>query len=452
MTQSTSVSAPRNPPNAAPLPGAFRGRRDGLIVILLGMVVFLFIGIAWRHVSLIQMGDFKVVYYSARTLLQQGDPYSRTDVLRVHQAEGRERPNEPQIDRDVKTRFFYPPTAFLITLPCAVFGYAVGYGLWTLLLTAGLVLASVVMFDIGADFAPRLAGILAALALMDSFWLFMIGNAAAIAVGFCVIAVWCFYRERFVALGVLCLALSLALKPNDSGLVWLCLILLGGAWRKRALQSLLTLVVLSVPVILWVAHVSPHWLQELQTNMAFFSQPGSSADPGLTGLAGHNMDTLVQLQYIGAIFFPDPAAYNLFAYAIGFPLVLLWIVLTIRARRTQLGVCLALAASAALSMLPTYHVQHDAKIILLTIPACAMLWLRRGTLGWLAAFITTAAFVINGDIFSGLRILLTRGLLVPQPTFPSRLVTAILTRPTPLALLVMALFYLWAMWRVPSEA
>jgi hypothetical protein len=452
MTQSTIAPHPGSSPETKAAPGMAKSRRDGLILILLGTIVFLFVGIAWRHVSLIQMGDFKVVYYSARTLLQHGDPYSRADVLRVHQAEGRERANEPQIDTDVKTRFFYPPTAFLVTLPCAFAGYAAGYALWTVLLTGGLILASVLMFDIGADFAPRLSGVLAGLALMNSFWLFMIGNAAAIAVAFCVIAVWCFYRERFVAVGVLCLALSLALKPNDSGLVWLCLLLWGGAWRKRALQSLLTLVVLSVPVILWVAHLSPHWLQELQTNMAFFSQPGSSADPGLTGLAGHNMDTLVQLQFAAAIFFPDPAKYNLVSYAIALPLVLIWVVLTVRARPTLLGISLALAASAPLSMLPTYHAQHDAKIILLAIPACAMLWARRGALGWLAMSITTAAFVINGDIFSGIRILLTRHILMPQPTFLSRLFTVVFTRPTPVALLLMALFYLWAMLKLPSEA
>jgi len=452
MTESAFASAPGNSPGTKPAPEMAKGRRDGLILILLGTIALLFIGIAWRHVSLIQMGDFKVVYYSARCLLQHGDPYNRADVLRVHQAEGREPANEMQINRDVKTRFFYPPTAFIITLPFAFVGYAAGYALWTVLLTVSLILASVLMFDIGADFAPRLSGALAGFALMNSFWLFMIGNASAIAVGFCVIAVWCFYRERFVPLGILCMALSLALKPNDSGLVWLCLLLLGGTWRKRALQSLLALVVLSVPVILWISYVSPHWLQELQTNMAFFSKVGSSADPGVTGMAGHNMDSLVQLQFVSSIFFPDPAKYNLISYAIGFPLVLVWGILTVRARTSLVGVSLALAAAGPLSMLPTYHVQHDAKIILLAIPACAILWAKRGRLGWLAMLVTTAAFVINGDIFSGIRILLTRGILVPQPTFLSRLVTVVLTRPTPLVLLLMALFYLWALGKRPLEA
>jgi len=451
MTESAFLSTSGNLADTKRAPQITRGRRDGLILILLGAVVFLFVGIAWRHVSLIQMGDFKVVYYSARCLLEHGDPYNRVAVLHVHQAEGRERANEPAIDTDVKTRFFYPPSAFIITLPCAFVGYTAGYALWTVLLTVSLVLASLLMFDIGADFAPRLSGALAGFALMNSFWLFMIGNAAALAVGFCVIAVWCFYRDRFVAVGVLCLALSLALKPNDSGLVWLGLLLLGSTWRKRALQSLLTLGILSLPIVLWINHVSPHWMQELQTNMAFFSGVGSSADPAATGMAGHNMDTLVQLQFVTAIFFPNPTTYNLIAYAIGFPLALIWMILTLRIRPTLVGVSLALAAAAPLSMLPTYHVQHDAKIILLTIPVCAMLWARRGKIGWLAMLVTTAAFVVNGDIFSAIRILLTRAIQVPQPTFLSRLITVVFARPTPLFFLLMTLFYLWVLAKRPLE-
>lgn len=438
-------------PDAAQSPQTAKARRDAFILVLLGTIVFLLIGIAWRRVSWIQMGDFKVVYYSARCLLQHGDPYSQSDVLRVHQGEGRERLNEPQIDRDVKTRFFYPPTAFIFTIPFAFVGYTAGYVLWTIFLAGSVVLASALMCDIGADFAPRLSGALAGFALMNSFWLYMIGNSAAMAVGFCVIAVWCFYRERFVALGVLLLALSLALKPNDSGLVWLALLLLGSSYRKRALQALITLVVLSLPVLLWVYHISPHWMQELKTNMAFFSGVGSSADPAATGMAGKNMDSLVELQFVSSIFFPDPSTYNLIAYAIGFPLALAWAGLTLRTRSNRSGVLLVLAAAAPLSMLPTYHVQHDAKLILLTIPACAMLWARKGALGWAAMLITWAAFIVNGDLLTGIRILLMRGILVPQPTFSSRLVTVIFARQAPLVLLLMAFLFLWVLATRPLE-
>lgn len=418
-------------------------RTDGLILVLFGAVAFLVIGIAWRRVSPIEMGDFKVVYYGARCLLQHGDPYREADVLRVYNAEGRESPSEPALDRQVKTRYFYPPSAFIFTLPFALAGFTAGKLLWTMLLAASFILAAILAWDIGADFAPLVSGALAGLLLMNSFWLYMIGNSAAIAVSLCVIAVWCFYRERFVWAGVFCLGISLALKPNDSGLVWLSLLLLGGSLRKRALQALTVLVLLSLPVVLWVYHVSPQWPQELRTNMASFSGVGSIVDPAATGMAGRNMDSLVQLQTFVSIFFSFPATYNLITYAVCFPLLVLWAIATWRHRGLWLGLWLSLAAAAPLSMLPTYHFQHDAKILLLMIPACAMLWANHRRLGRIALLVTGAAIIINGDIFSAIRILLTRNMLVPQPGFFSKLATAVFTRPAPLALIVVAVFYLW---------
>jgi hypothetical protein len=404
--------------------------------------VFLVIGSALRHVSPIEMGDFKVVYYSARCLLQNGDPYKESDVLRVYQAEGRENPSEPIPDRQVKTRFFYPPTAFLFTLPFAVVGFSAGKVLWTILLAASLILASLLVWDIGASYAPLVSGALAGALLMNSFWLYMVGNAAAIAVSLCVIAVWSFYRERFLLLGVLCLAVSLAVKPNDSGLVWLFLLLAGRPFRKRALQAFAAFAVLSFPIILWVTHVSPHWLAELRSNMASFFTIGGIVDPAVTGMAGRNMDSLVQLQSFISVLFRRPAAYNFISTAVCAPLILFGALLTVVRGRTAHGIWLALAVAAPLSMLPTYHLQHDAKLLLLTIPACAMLWSQRNPVGRLALLFTSAAIVISGDIFSGVRIVLTHGILVPKANLPSELTTAVLTRPAPLILLATAIFYL----------
>jgi hypothetical protein len=417
-------------------------RSDGLILLMLGAIAFIVIGSAWRHVSPIEMGDFKVVYYSARCLLQHSDPYSQSDVLSVYQTEGRERSDEPVLDRQVKTRFFYPPTAFIFTLPFAFAGFVLGKLIWTMLLGASLIVAATLVWDIGADFAPLLSGTLSGFLLMNSFWLFMVGNAAGIAVSMCVIAVWCFYRDRFAWLGVICLALSLALKPNDSGLVWLFLLLAGSTYRKRAIQSVAVLAVLTLPIIVWVTHVSPHWPAELSANMSSFSVIGGIVDPAATGMAGRNMDSLVQLQSAVSIFCTSPHTYDLITYAICAPVVLVWAFVTLRDQTSDAGMWLSLATAAPLSMLPTYHFQHDAKLLLLTIPACSILWSKRGLLGRLSLIVTGAGILLNGDIFSAARILLTRGILVPQPTFASRLITMVLTRPAPLILLTMTVFYL----------
>jgi hypothetical protein len=164
-------------------------------------------------------------------------------------------------------------------------------------------------------------------------------------------------------------------------------------------------------------------------------------------MAGRNMDSLVQLQSAVSIFFVNPRSYNLVTYAICVPLVALLAFFTLRKQLSWIVIWFALAVAAPLSMLPMYHFQHDAKLILLTIPASAILWAKRDGTGWVSLFVTGAGILIGGDIFSAARILLTRNILVPGPTLASRLTTVILTRPAPLILLVMVVFYLVALRR-----
>lgn len=417
-------------------------RRQGLFVLLFGAVFYCIVGLAWSHVSLIDSGDFKVLYYSSRCLLQHGDPYNEDDVLRVYKTEGRERSTEPVLDREVKTRFFYPPTAFVLTVPIALLGFAAGKVLWTTLCAGTFIFAALLIYDVAAEFAPLASGVLCGLMLAGSFWLLMIGNSAAIAVSLCVIATWCFYRGRFGWIGVLCLAISLALKPNDSGLVWLFFLLSGSILRKRALQSAAALIVLSLPFLIWVNHTAPNWLVELRANMASFSGLGGIVDPGLTGMAGKNMDGIVQLQTAVSVFFQHPHTWDAITWCICAPLLLLWAFRTSVSHPSGPSMWIGLAAAAPLTLLPTYHFQHDAKLLLMTVPACAMLWIKRSHTGNFALTVTLAAIAVNGDIVSAIRILLTRSIVIPEPDFVSRFITLVFTRPGPLVLLVMSGFYL----------
>lgn len=425
-------------------------RTDGLILLLLGTIAFLAIGIVWSsRAVLIAGGDFKVVYYSARCLLQHGDPYSEKDVLTVYQGEGRESPEQTITSRQVMTRYFYPPTAFIVTLPFAFLGFGIGHILWIAISAGTLILGAILMWDVGSEFAPVLSGFLLGFLLMNSFWLFMMGNSSAIVVGLCVIAVWCFLRNRLVSVGVVCLALSLALKPNDSGLVWLFFLLAGGVYRKRALHTLAVLLILGVGPILWVTHQSPHWPHQMRANMSSFSGIGGITDPTATGKAGRYMDSVVELQSAVSILWPEPQAYNSITYLICGALLLIWAMASFRLKSSPRPAWLILAATAPLTMMPTYHMQHDAKLLMLAVPACALVWAERGAIGWAALLITSAGLVTNGDIFTAVRISLTRRFLVPQPSLPSELLTIILTRPGPLALLVMSGFYLWISLRRP---
>ena len=416
---------------------------SGLLLVLGGAVIFVVIGIAWSRSTSIAMGDFKVVYYSTRCLLHGGDPYNANDVARIYDGEGREPASTSARSREVMTRFFYPPPAFILTVPFALLGYGLGCALWMTLSGAGLILAALLVWDLSRDFAPVLSGALLGFLLMSSFWLLMIGNSAAIAISLCVAAVWCFMKERFIAAGVLLLALSLALKPHDSGLVWLFFLLAGGAFRKRALQTLVVLAALSLPTFVWVMKASPHWIQEIQTNAAAFSDVGGITDPGIAGMAGRNMDSVVELQSAVSVFWENPRTYNLITWLTCGALLLVWMLVTYSSQPRAAKAWIALAAIAPLSMLPLYHLQHDAKLLILAIPACALLWAEGGAPGWLAVLVTGGSIAINGDICTGIRIALTRRFLVPQPNLFGRLATAVLTRPGPVLLLAMSGFYLW---------
>lgn len=417
-------------------------KKNGLLILVVGAIIFLAVGILWSRAAEISLGDYKVVYYSARCLLQHGDPYSEKDVLRVYSAEGHERSSESALDREVKTRFFYPPTAFVVTVPFALLGFAAGKLLWVTFCAGIFMLAAVLMYDVASESAPMLAGVLCALLLANSFWLLMIGNSAAIAVGLCVVAAWCFYRNRLVAIGVVCLALSLALKPNDSGLVWLFFLLATPTLRRRALQTIGVLLVMTLPFVVWVTTVSPHWVTELQANMASFSHTAGIVDPGLSGMAGKNMDCIVQLQTAISVLFSDPRTWDAITWTICAPLLLLWAYLTLKSRPSGPAIWIGLAAAAPLTVLPTYHFQHDAKLLMIAIPACAALWSKAGRSAKVGLTLTLGAILVNGDIFSAIRILLTRNIVVPQSTVAGHLATLLFTRPGPIVLLIMAVFYL----------
>ena len=421
-------------------------RRDGLLMLLLGSIVFVLLGAALERVAPAPMVDFRVLYFPARCLIQQCDPYNENEVLRVYRAEANYDSSDSPKDRQIVTQYIYPPTAFSITVPFALLPWVPAEVLWTLLTVAGLVLASYLIWALGANFAPILSGCLIGFMLANSELLVIKGMSAGIAVSLCAVAVWCFHRQRFAIAGILCLAVSLALKPHDTGLVWLYFLLAGGVSRKRALQTLLATFAISLPSILWVWRVSPQWMQELHSNLVANSVRGGLSDPGLGSTGAHGLGMVISLQSFISVFSDNPSIYNPASYLICGSLLLLWAVVTLRTRPTAARAWLALAAISALSMLPVYHRQYDAKLLLLSVPACAMLWTEGGLTAWFAVLLNAAAFVANGDLSTAIFLSLINS-LHPSTAWAAKLQTYAQVMPAPLILLAMSIFYLWAYMR-----
>lgn len=424
-------------------------RRVALLLILFSTGLSVLWGSFIARGSSGGLTDFKAVYYGARCLIQHTDPYKQAEFLRAYQADGQQIPADPlmaELYRRALLVCVNLPTALFFLIPFACLPFLPAYILWALLMTAGLTLAAFLMWDLAAKKSPGLSLFLICFLVANCVILFYDGNAAGIVVSLCVVAVWCFLQDRFVAAGILCLALSLAIKPHDAGLVWLYFLLAGGVCRKRALQTLLVTIALCLPAVLWVSHVAPHWLPELRSNMQAASVRGGLNDPGPAAIGFHHPNPIIDLQTVISVFRDDPRIYVPASYLVSAALLALWSLAILRSRFSQHKAWLALAAISALTMLVTYHRQHDAKLLLLTIPACALLWAERGPIGWFALLGNSAAILITADIPATSLTMLVRNLPLGQGFF-AHLKTALLVRPAPIVLLVVAIFYVWVYWR-----
>jgi len=428
-------------------------RRTGLVLMLVSSAFSVLFALALQRTPHSGIVDFKIVYLGARCLVEHHDPYDESQVQQVFEAEGGKVPADPierlKFQRALMTSV-YLPNALLCLAPFAMLGWATAYSLWTTLTVILLTLAACLMWQVAADRAPVVSACLLGFMLANTEVLFAYGNAAGVAIGLCAVAVWCFLKQRLPWIGVVCLAISLAIKPHDSAFVWLYLFLAGGIFRKRAIQTVLVVLVLSLPAIVWAYNVAPNWMQEVRSNLQLVSVRGGSSDPGPSGIGNGTGGGIIDLQSAISVFRDDPRTYNLVTYIVCAPLFIGWVLAILRTPSTQVRAWLALATMAALSMLPIYHRPYDAKLLMLAVPACAVLWADRGYRGWMALLTTFSAILLSSDI--PITMLVAFGRTLPRyPTSISKqILVVVATRPIPLVLLAMSIFYLWIYLREPS--
>jgi hypothetical protein len=421
-------------------------RLDGLYLLLLGVAMCILLGGVLEGAASAPMSDFKAIYYGARCVIDHRDPYQSSEILREFLADGGQFPADPSVARPYRTAILTCinlPTSLFLVVPLAYLSWGLSHVLWMIIMTGSLLLAAYLMWDLGTAFAPVLSGALAGSILANSEVLLINGNAAGLVVGLALIAVWCFAKNRFAAIGVLCLAVSLSFKPHVAGFVWLYLLLVGGTLRRRALQSLALAAAICLSATLWVSHVAPHWPQELHANLAETSARGGLNDPGPTSMGAHTLGMVVSLQTVVSVFRDEPGFYNPVTYLVTGLLILVWTVVTLRSRFTVDRMWLALAAISALSLLPVYHRIYDAKLLLLSIPACAMLWAEGGLIRWLALAVNTLALVLTSDLPWIFFSILISHLRPAMPWLHGSIVNMLVVFPAPTILLIMSIFYLW---------
>ncbi len=420
-----------------------KARTDGLYLMILGTAVFLLLGFALENAAPVSTEDFRLMYYSARCLLDHHDPYNPDELQQTYRAEGGETPHDTARIRTSETQYIYLPPAFSITIPFAMLPFWAAQILWLLATAGSLILGAFLMWEVSAQYAPLLSGALIGVTLANCELFLAIGGPGGIAIGLCIAAAWCFVRERFIILAVFGLAISLMLKPHDSGLVWLYFFLAGGTFRRRAIQALLVVFALSLPALAWISYVVPNWVHGLLTILAANSGHGGLNDPGFASAAGHGIAMIISLQTIFSYFRDDPSFYNPLSYVVCGVLLVVWVIGTVRARNTPKTAWFAIAPIAALSMLPVYHRLDDAKLLLLTVPACSMLWTKGGATARIAVFLNTAQIVLTSAIPWAIFFVLTRHLRLEGTAFGLKMFTAVQVLPAPFILLITSAFFLY---------
>lgn len=397
------------------------------------------------------MLDFEAVYFGSRCLIVHQDPYQEVQFQNVFEAERGEVPaiaNGPNLVRVGVFRCVNLPTSLFLLIPFALLPWGTASTLWMTLTIASLSLAAFLAWRMGAETSPGLALFLGCFLLLNCKVVCSDGNASGMAVGLCLIGAYCLLRDRFVWAGMVCLAMSLLLKPHTTGAVWLFFLLAGGVWRRRALETLALTAGLGLAAVVMVWQVSPHWLQELGANLAVSGAPGAINDPAPPSVDGHSVLAMINLQTVVSVFRNDAWFYNQATYLVCGVLLPGWGAVTLRSRLSvpsarQGQAWVGLAAIAALSMLPLYHRVYDAKMLLLAIPACCLLAAEGGVVGWLALGLTTAAIVLTADVPLMVLSVLTRGTHLSMTTGAEEVWMVLLDRPIPLMLLVLGCFYLW---------
>jgi hypothetical protein len=174
---------------------------------------------------------------------------------------------------------------------------------------------------------------------------------------------------------------------------------------------------------------------------------GGPDDPGPASSGGHGISMMINLQTILSLIRDDPRFYNPATYFLCGVLLLAWSLKTLRLRATPTNAWLALASVAPLSLLPVYHRQGDALLLLLSVPACTMLWAEVGRIARSALLVTAAGFAFTGDITWAIILGIINNLHLTMTRQAWQILTVIQILPAPLILLVMAIFYLWAKMR-----
>jgi hypothetical protein len=204
-----------------------------------------------------------------------------------------------------------------------------------------------------------------------------------------------------------------------------------------------------MPALIWVSSNTPGWTRELSANIQTISVKGGYNDPGPSA---YNFDhpqapinASINLQAALSVYEDDPRFYNPLSYIVSGGLILLLLIRIAGAAFTQKSAWIALASLAALTMLPVYHRGYDARLLLLAVPACALLW-GDNRWKWTALVLSTIAITATATLPAiAATAVIPFAFLALRGTAP-----LLLAQLAPLSLLALGVFYLCVYWQMTS--
>ncbi len=278
----------------------------------------------------------------------------------------------------------YPPSALIEMLPISFLPFQVARIVWyalTALSSCGALLI------LTRFFSPRYrpwAVLLAAYTIASEAFASGLysGQLSGIAVSLAFIAYWFFFRGRS-NLGVVCLGLSLGMKPQLAGLIFIVL-LFDPQRRWLAIKSGIVAAALLAIGIGWLSlePASTHWHENYHAQVESSLSPGAVNDPSAASAFAANF---TNLQSASSLFIDSRVRNNQLAYALGGVLFLAWLYLAIKtagiAQRREEVQAIALAAILCIGLLPVYHRHYDLVVLIFSFEALFLL-LRKSRLGW----------------------------------------------------------------------
>jgi hypothetical protein len=327
--------------------------------------------------------DFVPVYSGVRCLLHGCNPYSTPQLNREFLRAGGSEQLVDYIGGWGDETPLYPPSTFVALAPLGLLSFPSARLVWCLLNYGLFLIAVWLVLRLCPPTHSWLATAFAAVFLFDASGALKLGQASGFAVATLVISGALFMLRRRPLLAACLLMLSLAVKPHIGGLV--ALYFLATRVHRRyaaiALSGAAAFLLLG-GLILYSRPASAHWVSDLHSSLITSMAPGGVNDPASPNPWEINLLPLT------VILFPDPETSQAIAYGIFLLLAAAWGLAARRTGADSSSELIVLGALVVLSVLPVYHRNADATILLLAVPSLVIIFQRSRTLGTVMAALT----------------------------------------------------------------